>query len=75
MKENKTNGNGVLVDISGIYVDSTNDYNARLVNYLGSVGNPYHFRVGDTGVKITHSNEYCLNQKVDSIVAKQILAT
>ena len=54
-----------LVDIQNIKIDSTLPIKERLDSYLSQIKNPYHFKCGNTPVKISYSdNGKYLSQKL-----------
>ncbi|WP_373165500.1 DUF6870 family protein [Agathobaculum sp. Marseille-P7918] len=49
---NENTKSHMLPDIRDIYIDTTQPTEKRLSSFIDAVGDPYHFRVGETEVEL-----------------------
>lgn len=58
------NGENGLIDIQGVRVDGMLPVPTRIERFARAVGNPYHFRVGATSVRIEYAGSASIAEKL-----------
>ncbi len=67
-----------LTDLMGIKIDGAKSKEARMLDYLGQVKNPYYFKVGDVAVRLVfdeggRSLQQCMEELVQANIGKENL--
>ena len=62
-----------LADLRDIKIDAAKPLQDRMNDFLGQVKNPYLFKVGDVGVKVSFISERSFAEAIGSAVAQGIV--